>query len=211
MQMSTKSIRNSPILDALFTSQARVEVLKLFFLRSSGRHYLREIATLTEQPVRAIQRELARLEGAQILQSYREGNRKYFQANRDSPVYSELRSLLVKTVGLGDIIGRELAEELGTIRAAFLFGSYARGTESSTSDIDLMIIGSISSRELSRLLTPAKEILGREINPIVMHADEFREKVAQEDPFIQSVLQEPKTFLVGGDNELRDLAGRRTS
>jgi predicted nucleotidyltransferase len=211
MQMTTKSIRSSPILEALFTSQARVEVLKLFFLRTSGRHYLREIATLTQQPVRAVQRELARLEDVEILQSTREGNRKYFQANRVSPVFSELRSLFVKTAGLGDILRRELQEGSGTIRAAFLFGSYARGTESSTSDVDLMVIGSITSRELSRLITPAKKNLGREINPIVMRVDEFREKVVKEHPFTQRVLQEPKMFLIGGENELRDLAGRRTT
>ena len=205
--MTTKSIQNDPILEALFTSQARVEVLKLFFLSSSSRHYMREIATLTNQPIRAVQRELARLEEADILQSTKEGNRKYFQANRGSPVFSELRSLLVKTAGLGNTIKRVLLEKPGSINVAFLFGSFASGTESSTSDIDLMIIGSISSRELSRLLTPAKEILGREINPIIMHAYELREKVAQEDPFVQSILQEPKTFLVGGDDELRDLAG----
>lgn len=205
--MTTKSIQNDPILEALFTSHARVEVLKLFFLSSSSRHYMREIATLTNQPIRAVQRELARLEEAEILQSTKEGNRKYFQANRGSPVFSELRSLLVKTAGLGNTIKRALLEKPGLIKVAFLFGSFARGTESSTSDIDLMIIGSISSRELSRLLTPAKEILGREINPIIMHAHELREKVTQEDPFVQSILQEPKTFLVGGDDELRDLAG----
>ena len=205
--MTTKSIQNDPILEALFTSQARVEVLKLFFLSSSSRHYMREIATLTNQPIRAVQRELARLEEADILQSTKEGNRKYFQANRGSPVFSELRSLLVKTAGLGNTIKRVLLEKPGSINVAFLFGSFASGTESSTSDIDLMIIGSISSRELSRLLTPAKEILGREINPIIMHAYELREKVAQEDPFVQSILQEPKMFLVGGDDELRDLAG----
>ena len=90
--MTTKSIRNDPILQALFTSQARVEVLKLFFLRSSGRHYLREISSLTDQPVRAIQRELARLEDADLLVSSVEGNRKYFNANRQSPVFSEIRA-----------------------------------------------------------------------------------------------------------------------
>jgi predicted nucleotidyltransferase len=209
--MTTKSIQKNPILESLFTSQARVEILKLFFLRSSARHYLREIGTLTQQPVRAVQRELARLESAEILQSQIEGNRKYFQANRDSPVFSELRALLIKTAGFSDVIRNILQEESGSIHIAFLFGSYARGTESITSDIDLMIIGNISSRKLSLLLQPAKETLGREINPLIIRPDEFQEKVVKKDPFIRSVLQEPKTFLVGDESELRELASRRTS
>ena len=209
--MTTKSIRSDPILEALFTSQARVEVLKLFFLSSSRRHYLREIATLTRQPVRAIQRELARLEAAGILQSEKEGNRKYFQANRGSPVFSDLRALFVKTAGLVEIVREGLQEKSDMIQLAFLFGSFARGTESSTSDIDLMIIGSITGRELSRLLSPAKERLGREINPVIIKVEEFREKVIEGDSFIQTVMQEPKTFLIGGDDELRELARRGAS
>jgi predicted nucleotidyltransferase len=208
--MTTKSIRNDPVLEALFTSQARVEVLKLFFLSSSSRHYLREIATIIHQPVRAVQRELARLEGAEILQSTKEGNRKYFQANRESPVFQELRALLVKTAGFGEIITRELREETESIQVAFIFGSFARGTESSTSDIDLMIVGGISGRELSRLLTPAKEKLGREINPVIMQLEEFQERIDKQDSFIRTVLQGPKTFLIGGDDELRELASGRT-
>jgi predicted nucleotidyltransferase len=204
--MTTKSIRHDPILEALFTSQARVEVLKLLFLSSSRRHYLREIATLTHQPVRAIQRELARLVAAEIIQSTVEGNRKYFQANRESPVFSELRALFVKTAGLVEIVRKGLQGKSDAIQLAFLFGSFARGTESATSDIDLMIIGSITGRELSRLLTPAKERLGREINPVIMGAEEFRERSVKGDSFIQTLIQEPKTFLIGGDDELRALA-----
>ena len=194
-------------MDALFTSQARVEILKLLFLSSSSRHYLREVAILTQQPVRAVQRELARLEAAGLIQSTREGNRKYFRANSDSPVFLELRALLLKTVGLSDLIKESLSLEPDSILVAFLFGSFARGTESPTSDVDLMVIGDITGRDLARLLTPARDKLGREINPVIMKLDEFQEKNARGDPFLQSVLREPKTFLIGGDDELRELTG----
>ncbi len=84
--MTTKSIRQDPILEALFTSRARVEVLKLFLINPNNRHYLREVANLTRQPVRAVQRELARLEAVGLLQSNRAGNRKYFHPNHELPV-----------------------------------------------------------------------------------------------------------------------------
>lgn len=209
--MTTKSIQNDPILEALFTSQARVEVLKLFFLRSSGRHYMREISSLTDQPVRAIQRELARLEAAGLIVSRVEGNRKYFQANRQSPVFSELRSLMVKTAGIEDQLKKILREQSKSIQVAFIFGSFARGSEIAASDIDLMVIGDITSREFSRLLSPLKEELDREMNPVVIRAREFQENVDRGDSFTQSILEEPKIFLIGDDDGLQALAGGRAT
>ena len=209
--MTTKSIHNDPILEALFTSQARVEVLKLFFLLSSGRHYLREIASLTDQPVRAVQRELARLEDAGLLISSVEGNRKYFQANRQSPVFSEMRALMVKTAGIVDQLKKILQDQVDAVQVAFIFGSFARGSESSASDIDLMVIGELSGRELSRLLTPLKAQLDREMNPVTIRADVFQENAEKGDSFTQSILEEPKIFLIGDDDELQALAGGGTS
>jgi predicted nucleotidyltransferase len=205
--MTTKSIQRDPIIEALFTSRARVEVLKLFFLRSSGRHYVREIASLTDQPVRAVQRELARLEEGGLLMSELDGNRKYYRANRNAPVFSELRSLLVKTAGLTEEIKARLLYQSESIKLAFIFGSYAKDEEGSQSDVDLLVIGSISARALSGLRVSLKEELEREINPTVLPIDEYKEKLHAGDPFILSVIQEPKIFLIGDEDELEALAG----
>jgi predicted nucleotidyltransferase/predicted transcriptional regulator with HTH domain len=204
--MTTKSIQNGPILEALFTSQARVEILKLLFMISSERHYLREIATLTQQPVRAVQRELARLEAAGLVRSWAEGNRKYFQADRELSVFPELRALLMKTAGMKELIRHHLLEAADSIQMAFLFGSYASGQETPTSDIDLMVIGDITGRSLANVIAPALEILGREINPVILKLEEFQQKVADKDPFIQSILREPKIFLIGVKDELGEIA-----
>jgi predicted nucleotidyltransferase len=205
--MTTNSIRNDPILEALFTSRARVEVLKLFFLRSSDRHYVREIASLTDQPVRAVQRELARLEQGGLLMSEPDGNRRYYRADRNTPVFDELRSLLVKTAGLTDEIKRQLQKQSGQIDLAFIFGSFAKGEESSRSDVDILVIGSISARALAALIAQLKVDLEREINPATLPRGEFRQKLKASDPFILSIMQEPKIFLIGGEDELETLAG----
>jgi predicted nucleotidyltransferase len=204
--MTTKSIHRDPILEALFTSRARVEVLKLFFLRSSDKHYVREIASLTDQAVRAVQRELARLEQGGLLVSELDGNRKYYRANRNSPVFTELRSLLVKTAGLAEEIKEQLQNQSELIDLAFIFGSFAKGEEGSQSDVDILVIGSISARELSGLLSPLKEELEREMNPIVLPMEEFQERLKASDNFILSVMEDPRIFLVGGENELEELA-----
>lgn len=204
--MTTKRIQASPPLRALFTSQARIAILELLFLNAGDRYYLREIATLARQPVHAVQRELDRLERAGLLKSTVEGNRKYFQANKRSPVFPDLRALLVKTAGLGDLLQEHVRRAPGEISLAFLFGSYARGEHTADSDIDLLVIGTISGRALSHALGPARESLAREINPVVMTQDEFRTRLAHGDHFVHSVVREPKTFLIGGQDDLERLA-----
>jgi predicted nucleotidyltransferase len=205
--MTTKSIQANSLLRALFTSQARVAILKLLFLNAGNRYYLREIATLSRQPVQAVQRELERLERAGLIQSVVEGNRKYFHANRQSPVFTELRTLLVKTAGLGALLEEHVRRVPGEIFLAFLFGSYARGEDTSDSDIDLLVIGKVSARQLTQALRPAREQVAREINPVVITESEFSSRFARGDHFLNTVLREPKIFLVGGQDDLDRLAG----
>jgi len=200
--MTTNRIQTDPTLAALITSRARVEILRLLMLSPGDRRYLREVASLTHQPVRAAQRELARLEGAGLLTATTEGNRKYFQANRQSSIFPEIKALLVKTVGLGDLFRRYLEEKRGPIQLAFLFGSYARGTESPTSDIDLMVVGEITGRELARLLAPVRKALGREVNTVSMTPAEFRAKARQRNFFLAEIQRGPKIFFIGGEDEL---------
>ena len=204
--MTTKRIRPDPILGALFTSRARVEILQLLLLNPADRRYLREVASLAHVPLQAAQRELARLEAAGLLTAITEGNRKYYQANRESPIFPEIKSLLMKTVGLGDLFRQHLLEKSDSILVAFIYGSYARGSEESSSDIDLMVVGQITGRELAKLLAPVRETSGREVNTVSMTPTEFRAKAGKGNSFLADVVQGPKIFLIGGEHELGGLA-----
>jgi len=207
--MTKKSIHSNSVAGSLITSRARLAVLKLLLLNASRRFYLREIAERTGQPVRAVQLEVARLEASGLLESEAEGRRKYYRANRQAPVFPDLRTLLVKTIGLGDLLKEHVTQISGEITVAFLYGSYPRGEDTANSDIDLMVVGSISGRTLSRVLSPARESLAREINPVIMTEPEFRKKAAQGNHFLHAVLAEPKTFLIGGPDDLERLTESR--
>jgi predicted nucleotidyltransferase len=196
-------------LEELFSSQARVAILKLLLLNAGRRFYLREIAALTEQPVRAVQRELPKLERVGLVSHEVDGNRKYCTVNRDCPIFPELKAIFLKTVGLGDALRERLGGSEDKIEVAFIYGSYARGEESLTSDIDLFVVGSIDARELSGVLATVRSELAREINPVVMTPQEFADKVALGNHFVLSLLEEPKTFLVGNAEDLEASAGRR--
>jgi hypothetical protein len=74
-----------------------------------------------------------------------------------------------------------------------------------------MVIGEITSRSLANVLAPAREILGREINPVILDIIELQQKFIDNDPFIQSVLREPKIFLIGDEDELRQIVSAGTA
>ena len=117
--------------------------------------------------------------------------------------------MLVKTVGVTDVLRAALSGLADRIQVAFLFGSMAKGSARSNSDVDVLVVGEISFGELVSALASAQEKLGREVNPSLYPSSEFARKLAQHHHFLTSVLKEPKVFLVGDENELARLAKRR--
>src|SRR5579863_4783621 len=140
--------------------------------------YVSELARRMGVPASSLQRELHALTEVGILRTHRQGRMVYYQANRDSPVFPELRGLLLKTAGLVDILTQALKPLAARIRTAFVYGSIAAGNEQSDSDIDLMIVGQVSPKDLALPLRGARELLGREINPTVYTPAEFNKKQA---------------------------------
>jgi len=197
------------VVEEIFSSQARVAIMNLFLMNPDDRYYLRQVASLTSQPVRAVEREVAKLEAVGLLTHSFEGNRKYYRINRDCPIFPELKSIFLKTVSLGDALRGYLDQAATAIEVAFIYGSYARGEETTTSDIDLFVIGSITTKELSGVLARVRRDLGREINPMTMTLAEFQAKVKAKNHFVVSILNEPKVFLVGDERDLESIARRR--
>jgi predicted nucleotidyltransferase len=154
-----------------------------------------------------LQRELQDLTDAGILKSHRQGRMVYYQANADSPLFPDLRGLLLKTAGLVDIMADALKPLRTKIPLAFVYGSIASGQERSDSDIDLMVIGDISPVDLAVPLRSAREMLGREINPTVYSSTEFAKKRMAKDHFLTEVLTKPRLLVLGSEHEL-DKAAR---
>ncbi|MBI3890674.1 MAG: ArsR family transcriptional regulator [Candidatus Wallbacteria bacterium] len=191
-------------LEELFLSKTRAEVFRLLFALRQKELHVRAIERESGMTVGAVREELRKLLAMDLVVSRRDGNRLYYAANTDHPLYGDLRSLVLKTDGLAGL----LREALGSaqIDLAFVFGSMAAGAERGRSDVDLMIVGSIGLRETSRLLAGLSERIGRDINPIVMDAEEFHARRNTQDAFIENVLSKPKLFVVGGPRELDALA-----
>ena len=172
---------------------------------------MRQLAGILAEDPTNLSRELARLAALGILTGTTEGQQKYYRANPDSPIYPELRSLVAKTAGVGAKLQRALETLSTRIQSAFVFGSVAAGKEAQASDVDVMVIGEVSLEELVGALGPLQNQLGREVNPSVYTAAEFRERLARGSHFLSSVLNGPKLFLIGSADELERLAEVRVA
>lgn len=126
----------------------------------------------------------------------------YYQANAESPVFRDLRGLLLKTAGLVEVLGDVLAPLCDKLRTVFIYGSIASGNELDDSDIDLMIVGNLLPAELAPPLRRAQELLGRQVNPTVYSLEEFKKKRAAKNHFLLHVLGQPKLMVLGRDDDL---------
>ncbi|MCI0627452.1 MAG: hypothetical protein L0387_38370 [Acidobacteria bacterium] len=197
-------MRKTQPLEALF-SKTRKGVLSAAFTQPQKWWYLSELAEHLHTSPSSLQRELASLVASGILQQQREGTRTYFKAETRSPLFQELRSLFEKTAGLVPTLGRALEPFEDQITCAFVYGSVARGKETAVSDVDLMVIGSVSLADLAPVLRKAEARLGREINVTHYSVNEFRKKEAGKDHFLSTVLRGPKEFVKGTHRDLEEI------
>jgi predicted nucleotidyltransferase len=151
----------------------------------------------------AAQRELARLEESGLIVARRIGNQKHYQANAASPLFSELRNIVLKTVGLVEPLGDALKPMSSAIRAAFVYGSVAKAADQASSDIDLMVVSdSLTYGDLFGVLERVARGLGRHVNPTVYSAAEFSKRVRDENAFVSRVLEGPNVWIIGSPNDL---------
>jgi len=194
---------------ALLFGAYRRDALALLLLHPEDSTHVREIARAIGKAPGTLLRELNALAAAGVLVRKPLGNQVHFQANPACPIYEDLRNILKKTVGVADVLREALAPLGDRIRAAFVYGSVARGEERARSDLDVMVVGEASFGDVVAALAPAQESLRREVNPNVYPALEFRRKAAAGDAFVRRVLAERKIFIVGGEDDLGKPAAHR--
>lgn len=187
----------------LLSSRVRAEIFRLLFGLVDRELHVRELERQSGLADATVRQELKKLTRLGVVEVRRDGNRTYYRANSQHPLYEDIRNLVLKTNGLADV----LREALGTagVRLAFVFGSVASATEKAHSDVDLMVIGSISLRQLGKRLSGTAEKIGREVNPNVLASEEFARRVGVHDHFITSVLATPRLFVVGSEHELKTM------
>ena len=194
--------------DVLF-GQIRGAVLALLYGQADKSFYVRQIARQVNASVGAVQRELEKLAKVGLIVRTSVGNQVFYQVNRHNPVFSEMRALVGKTVGVFNILHSALEQLSEKITIAFVYGSVARQEETAESDIDVMIVGKAKLDEVLSRLSDVEAALGRPVNPTVYSMQELKEKLQAGNHFLNAVLSGKKVFLVGNEDELRKMGGVR--
>ena len=190
------------VADALF-SGLQQRLLAVLFGQPDRSFYGNELLRLTGTGRGALQRELEKLVSADLVTVTPIGNQKHYQANAAAPIFAELRGIVMKTLGLADVLRTALNAVADRIALAFVYGSVAKGTDTATSDIDLMVITeTLGYADLFEGLAEAEQVLGRKVNPTLYTPAALAEKVRTENSFVLRVLSQPKIFLIGTEHEL---------
>ena len=190
-------------LETLLSSRVKAEVLRLLFGVEARELHVRELERQSGLSVSTVRQELKRFAGLGLVVARPDGNRTYYRAQTEHPLFPDLRNVVLKTTGLVDVL-RTALEGPG-IQLVFVFGSVAEENAKARSDVDLLVIGTIGLRKLSRRLAQAAAALGREIDPHVLSASEFARRRRARDHFLTMVLAGPRLFVIGDEDELTGL------
>jgi predicted nucleotidyltransferase len=192
----------SGLADALF-SGTRQRLIGLLFGQVGRSFYATELIGLTKSGSGAVQRELSSLAQSGLVTVRAVGNQKHYQANPDSPIFEELSGIARKTIGLADPLREALAPLAGKIRAAFVYGSIAKRTDTAGSDIDVLLLSDdVVYADVFAALEAASSTLGRPVNPTILTSADFRKRIETEESFLNRVLAQPKIWLIGGEDAL---------
>lgn len=202
MGISIRPTESSSLADALFP-KVRQRILAVLFGAPDRSFYANELIALAASGTGAVQRELASLSASGLLTVSKQGNQKHYQANANTPVFTELRALVLKTMGLADVLRNALSPLAAQIDFAFVYGSVARQQDTAQSDVDVMIVSaSLAYGEVFGALEDASLSLERKVNPTLYTPSEWNKRVAQDSAFVTRVLQQPKIWLIGSEEQI---------
>jgi uncharacterized protein len=178
-------------------------ILAQLYGRPDRRYYVREIARAAGTSPSSLQRELAALTRAGVIERHDDGRQVYYQANANCPIFTELKGIVTKTFGVADFVREVLRPHEKHIRVAFIYGSVAKGTEAPGSDVDLFVVGDLPPSELSIDLDRITSDLRRRVSLTSYSVNEFVQMQKEDNSFVTRVLDGPVIWLIG-DRDIVD-------
>jgi len=189
-------------MDRLFGSKTRVSLLAKLLMNPDESFYIRELSRKLKIPYGMLYKEEKNLASLGIVNEEKKGKVTLVSINKNMPYFTELKNLMIKTVGLGDLLKTALSELKG-MRYALIYGSFASGEESASSDIDLLIVGNSSEEKILNVVGQVEKEVGREINYILWSEEEFMKRIKSKHHLLREIASKPVIMLVGEEDEFR--------
>ncbi len=180
----------------LLGSKLRKKLLTYSFSHLDESYYVRELSSLLDEDPGNLSRELRILEEEGIYNSHSRGKTKFYSLNREYPLFKELKKIVFKTTGVEGSL-KEVVSKFKGVSMAFIYGSYARGKEKKTSDIDLVVVGRIPEEKFTGMIRQLESKLNREINFTYYSKEEFEKERRKEGGFLNEVLRDNLIILKG--------------
>lgn len=183
----------------LLNTKLRRKLLTYSFTHTDEQYYVRELASLIDEDPGNLSRELRKVEKEGLFISSKKGNVKFYSLNRRHPLFNEIKTIIFKTEGVEGSI-RKLVSGYRGISLAFIHGSYARNKERSSSDVDLVVVGTFPLNKFTSEIRKLESKLNREVNFTHYDIKEFTKKRKREGDFLDLVLKDKIIILKGNLN-----------
>lgn len=188
-------------LESLFRSKAQILILKLLLLHSSKEFHMNDIARRVGIASSTVAKEMPRLQNMGLVSKRVQSPLVLYKINKKSVIYDEMKRIFLKFEMLDDIISKDLTDK--DIKYALIYGSFAKGVESETSDIDLLVIGDIDEDSLIKSVSKAERTSGREINFVLWKENDFLDRVKRNIPLIKEITKTPVIMIIGDKDEFK--------
>ncbi len=187
------------MLENLFTSKTRVKLLSLLLFSQNDEYHLREIANIIKADPTHISKELDNLRKLNLVKKTKKANLSIYTINKDSIIIDELKRIFIKTDYLGKFIEKPLK---GKAKYAIIYGSFAKGTETESSDVDLLVVSEMREDELIEIIQLLERKLEREINYILWNEKTFNQRTKGHH-LLRTIKKNKIIMLIGDENEFR--------
>lgn len=158
-------------------------MLLKFFLNSHTSAYLREMAKEFGESTNSIRHELNNLTEAGYLVTREEGRSILYRANTDHPLFTEVKNLVHKYLGIDKILDNvihKVLSRLGRLETAFIAGDYAEGRDSGI--IDLVLVGELDQAYLQECVSKVEKMIHRKVRTLVLTPAEFEKTKSTLNP-----------------------------
>lgn len=187
------------MLEKLFNSKARFKILKLLLFNKDKEYHLREISKKTKLASSVVFHELNNLKSLNLVSYEKKANLVIYSINNNQPIIQDLKNIFIRTDFAGELIKQKLESK---VKFCLIYGSFAKGTETSNSDIDLLIVSEIKEEELLNIIIPLEKEVNRDINYVLWTENIFRKK-AKDNHLLKTINTGKIIMLIGDENEFR--------